>query len=824
MGNKPSEIVKDTSHRTLQHSEELLLKAQKAEQNGSKENAAEYYFTLGKVYESSGDFKTAIVNFEKASRLEKELCDKSKELKCYMCLGAAHLKMGNFDQAKQYYQESVILAREIGDKVSESECEAEFRSAISVHYKLGARKKGKPPELRLDLEASRKTESKCQRSEEGEESREVADEDIPDASVGAQLDDAEELSYRKPTKSIQEEELSDDHAFNLNPSSPPSKRYADYTFRPINSFSSIPGDPLQQGYALKCDSWYQLEVAIRNQPIGIPTKESERTEIIDPGRSTDITIYAAVTSSEFEIKEPVQTILLPPIGNSIKNAEFRVRPIKASASENDMASIEVRLYFEFNLLEATVIEAEVVDRFQNEKKSNFGFEKPIFLKQQRIEREIKNFEDIIPRSMHIDITRRAGLYLFRFLLRNETSQEIIFDAPLGLSATDLGDDLATIRTILHDMTLSTFDRQLSGDDSTIRSVRRLARAGYNLRTKLFNLNIDSSLHRIGQFLQEHPIKNDGIIQITVEKEAADFVFPWSILYDIRLPAESSELPEEAIQFPNPEGFWGIRYSIEQHLPNESIGSDAPDEVLKRLKVGFMLNSTLPNTANQKKLFDTLVNQCKGKLEVTSPITTRVECENLLQKCDANILYFYCHGNTRSPKTEMGIPDFDTFSQLMEKLDKNNPTYKKLTNVYEEIKTGRYEKQSSWILLTTGRIILEELYCSIEEPFQTRPTVILNMCESAEVTPSLSESFIHFFIDRGAQSVIGTECPMTTTFAHPFGELLLTSILKGEQIGKAVLDARRHFLKEQKNPLGLAYTLFGSATTRFEPKLIAAESS
>jgi hypothetical protein len=90
-----------------------------------------------------------------------------------------------------------------------------------------------------------------------------------------------------------------------------------------------------------------------------------------------------------------------------------------------------------------------------------------------------------------------------------------------------------------------------------------------------------------------------------------------------------------------------------------------------------------------------------------------------------------------------------------------------------------------------------------------------MCESAQLVPSLSESFIHFFLTRGAAAVIGTECPMTIAFAHPFGEVLLNGLLRGEDVGDALRSARQALLGLQ-NPLGLAYTLYGSATARFKP--------
>ncbi len=137
-------------------------------------------------------------------------------------------------------------------------------------------------------------------------------------------------------------------------------------------------------------------------------------------------------------------------------------------------------------------------------------------------------------------------------------------------------------------------------------------------------------------------------------------------------------------------------------------------------------------------------------------------------------------------------------------------------LYESIEQGKFEPDRSWIELTWGKVYLDELYANILH-LQSEPFVILNMCESAQVTPSLSESFIHFFLTHGANGVIGTECPMTVEFAHPFAEMLLNEILAGREVGVALLNARRHFM-ELKNPLGLAYTLFGSATVSFEPPM------
>jgi hypothetical protein len=100
-------------------------------------------------------------------------------------------------------------------------------------------------------------------------------------------------------------------------------------------------------------------------------------------------------------------------------------------------------------------------------------------------------------------------------------------------------------------------------------------------------------------------------------------------------------------------------------------------------------------------------------------------------------------------------------------------------------------------------------------------VFLNMCESAQVLPSLSDGFVPFFIAHGARGVIGTECPMTATFAGPFAQEFFRRFFAGQPVGRILLDLRREYLRLEPdeagnprgNPLALAYTLYCDADLR-----------
>jgi CHAT domain len=593
---------------------------------------------------------------------------------------------------------------------------------------------------------------------------------------------------------------------------PSESRYADFTFYTEDRNGSK--TRISNGQALKCAQWYQLEVAVRVDPTGVPSQSSERHPILEPKQQEPVTIVIAAEGEGFEIKEPVQTLKLPFIGNSTENAFFQVRPLYQSASDQSLASIRVRSYYEFNLLEVSVIQAEVVGKFDDSSQSKLCLEKPISFRQERLEREYLNFDEIQSKAMHIHIRKENDRFLFNFTFYNNLDQKVEFTAPIYLPAPDLEDALLTIRKTWYDIAMSkTFTERVEGDDDEfLTNIRRLAKAGRTLWMKLFKLDINNSMYKVGKWLEENPLLNGAIIQISLADNATDFVFPWSLIYDRPIPKKDYELPEL-------EGFWGLRYCIEQQLPTPNRNTDKPFQIQDKLRVGFMLWDQFSNANEQKTLMKNWTQDNSDKLEISHPITNADECYELLNKCDAHILYFYTHGYTRHRQADIGIGEnLKLFTTRYEKLLENDPRRELWKFLYESVKQEKFEPDHSWIEPTYGKLYLQDLYDNIVSIY-SEPLVFLNMCESAQITPSLLDSFIHFFINRGAKGVIGTECPMTVEFAHPFSEKFLGDLFAGETVGNALLNARCHFM-ELKNPLGLAYTLFGSATTCFKPAILA----
>jgi HEAT repeat protein len=614
------------------------------------------------------------------------------------------------------------------------------------------------------------------------------------------LDDA--ISYEKRAKLALE-----------NATSKPSEyRYADITFY----YYEDGFEPKVLGsYVLRAKQWYQLEVAIRDQPTGVPIQKQERRPIREPKQQESVTIVITAEGDGFEIKEPIQTLILPPVGDSTKNGYFQVRPLRQSVSDKDLASIRIRAYYKFNLLEVSVIQAEVVGKFDDSSQSKLGLEKPISFRQERLEREYLDFDEVEPKAMHIDISKENERFIFNFAFYNNLDQKVEFTAPIYLPAPDLEDALLTIRQTWYDIAMSkTFAERVEGDDEEfLTNIRRLAKAGRNFWMKLFKIDSDSSMHKVGKWLEDNPLQKGAIIQVSLAENAKDFVFPWALVYDQKVPKKDYELPD-------PEGFWGLRYCIEQQLPNQNKGTDKPVQIQDKLRVGFMLWEQFRNANTQKALMENWTQCNPDKLEITTPpITDADDCYALLDDCDAHILYFYTHGYTRHRQADIGVEEnLQLFTSRYERLKEDDPRRELWKFLYESVKQDKFEPDRSWIELTYGRLYLDELYDDITRKLGSRPLVFLNMCESAQITPSLSDSFIHFFINRGAKGVIGTECPMTVEFAHPFSEKFLGDLLAGETVGNALLNARHYFMK-LKNPLGLAYTLFGSATACFQPAIL-----
>jgi len=138
-----------------------------------------------------------------------------------------------------------------------------------------------------------------------------------------------------------------------------------------------------------------------------------------------------------------------------------------------------------------------------------------------------------------------------------------------------------------------------------------------------------------------------------------------------------------------------------------------------------------------------------------------------------------------------------------------------------------DSDDSYLVMTGDeRITLGELavYAPIDDQLASHPLVVINACESGDLSPNFYDGFVPYFLSKGARGVIGTECKTPGRFASEWAIAFFDRFFAGEPLGDAVLALRRDFLEKHGNPLGLLYGVHCDTDTRVDPALAAAGGS
>jgi CHAT domain len=532
-----------------------------------------------------------------------------------------------------------------------------------------------------------------------------------------------------------------------------------------------------------------------------PLRWNSRTRLALTDSPETLDVFVVLDGEGVDVEPTSGWLRLPPEEDSVENPRFELTPLASGQAE-----ISIQLYFNFNLLESVRVVAEVVSRLRPGPGS---LVQPVRLEQDQIGRGFEGLEETVPRAIHIHVEQQNGIYTFRFALAGPGDQKIVLSGTKRLDTYYLQDRLVTVRRELDRLVLATdYATEVEGSKSLFHdALWSLAKVGRELWQNLFRANkhTEPSLWRIGEWLSQHPPPPESVIQISLDGSAGDLLFPWSFVYD-------RELPSNAYEDPDPEGFWGVRYVIEQQSPGRQ--PDGPDAVRRTsgpLSVAYMLWGQFPKVHAHSAAVAELGSRVPQRALITDPpVETPSAFMSLVQdRKPEDILYFFTHGSMRRPATALGA---DTAALLLAVFRgfphevRDNPDVKA---AYESL-----AEDGTWLKLTYGKLELGPL--RELTPGTIAPLVFLNACDSAQLFPSFGDdSFVSFFLGWGARTVIGTECRMSVHFAYPFGEVLLDSVLDGDPVGLALLRARRSFI-DKRNPLGLAYTLYGSACAGFGP--------
>jgi hypothetical protein len=653
---------------------------------------------------------------------------------------------------------------------------------------------GLPPQTKLAILILMASRAKQARAEAERVEEEAMDEE---ESINSEQTEQRQDAQRGHEYAVRfvEEVIRDPFAASAGAAEPPTPEPRYPSVQIFRDDAGDRGPEFQDNEAPQANVWHQVQVSIGSKIRGIA---GIRGPIREPQQKSNVDILVTAHSDAFEIAEPVGKIVLPPQGDSVENAQFRIRAGRASASPSDWQSIVFRLFYQFNLLEIFSIRAIVCAADTGLPAPAAG--KPVVFDQQR-QLEPQDFDLIPPRAMHVFVEAKDALYQLTFTFKRSADRVEFPRVELPLNSGDLEDRIGGARKRLFDVCSSDIlGARVAGDaDEFADHLKILAEEGSNIWSLLFDGG--GAISEVGHWLKANPLPENSAIQVSIDPTASNFVLAWGMLYDRWTPGAPAV----------PEGFWGLRYIIEQK-PLAVCTSPAGAPAMKEIGAMFWkFDQTQPQIAYLTEL---LGKSAGVKPVLNGPIDTAVAALACLNACSSDLVYFYTHGYTGLPNAERYGFSVQDFMKVYDKLPPE--TKKALRYTYDDIQNKQFDSDRSYIELSSGRILLDDLYKRISKLPQ-RPIVLLNMCDSAQIIPSLSRSFIQFFLSRQARAVLGTECPIRPVFADYAGRALVKSLLEGVPIGRALLNLRRD-AAAQNNLLGLAYTLFGSAEAGFQPAL------
>lgn len=322
---------------------------------------------------------------------------------------------------------------------------------------------------------------------------------------------------------------------------------------------------------------------------------------------------------------------------------------------------------------------------------------------------------------------------------------------------------------------------LSNDSRDFTSqLGTIGRAMYNL------IFPEPVRQKIATFDQEAEKNRRGLRLLLVQPQ--DFKPCWEMLY-------MGENPEDI----RPEFFWGARYPLGRNQ------WDAPSRPDIHLGEGLLtaIHEELGCSRREVGQIDELLAACTGKklmwLEKLLPEKEMLGFTDIMrvlkENLDYGLIHFACH-----------CEDFHSEGASKAKL--------LLTIHHQQLP-----------------ISLRDL---IAEPhgFCNDPFFFLNACETqTPAHPLQSLSFPTNLLKLKAGGVIATSCLIPDKFASVFAREFYRRLFqrssrdqeqeeeelpeeRNQYIAEVLMETRRYFLDECKNPLGLAYGLYGSAEQLF----------
>lgn len=552
-------------------------------------------------------------------------------------------------------------------------------------------------------------------------------------------------------------------------------------------------DRLSSQVVLGIDESYLLQFAFRNQRNGIGFDTEPQPLTAKFKKQTELLIAISTgPGSEADIPEPIQTTIIGPTGDS-SPAEFIFVPKKGN--ENKLL-IEIRVFSRLNLLELICLELVISPHEQTRHPTDTPAQRA--MQPERFQRYDGQIADAVPPcDLSIDVSRNDDGYILTFA-DADRCKGIRFSVRSAMGRNDFKRLLGEIRDHWLTVGLDVYNAGLNpkDDQAGAKQLESLAKAGSQLWTLLFETGpVTGAARKLGTALKKDPLPDNARISVKLSESARDFVFPWQLLFD---------RPIEDGKPINLRGFWGMRYDVSQHV---SLAARRPASVkkAKRRRLSMFFDTSITGAPEQDDLICKLAK--KAGLEAEG-FEARAGLDKRLTAGDDRLLYFFCHGRTGAPFDEWADDLRRVLAGIVKVGGTGNTTVATLVELLSS--SNKLDGSETALKLRSDIVQLRSLLGS-DHFFSEDPIVFLNMCESAQLYPDSSQSFVRFFLDRFAAAIVGTECPIPRVFGDEMAKLMLPMLLGGTGVGDALLTARRAMLNDYANPLGLAYSLWGDST-------------
>lgn len=299
-------------------------------------------------------------------------------------------------------------------------------------------------------------------------------------------------------------------------------------------------------------------------------------------------------------------------------------------------------------------------------------------------------------------------------------------------------------------------------------VPRLARAGENLFTSIFERKCDDGLKEIGQTIRTLLGSADRCVAITSDK----LFQPWGMLYTH--PVEDEKLADDGSNWVK-NGFWGYRHIVHQtpkkYKHKNGIQPDADGGIPASVNFDDRLSIAL-----QLPVIDEHIEflRCLGaKIKRTKK--SELEFVFKENRCNVErILYFYCHGHGSGSGAS------------------TSPPYLEMTD--DSVSAFDFELWADGATLPSS------------------PLVFINACQGGQMTTMFYQSFAIELLNEGAVGLIGAQIDVPAVFAAEYAKEIFEKFFdrtntQKERLGALLKKVNRKLWDQNNNPLGLVYSLY-----------------